>query len=287
MNKIITIVMTAIVGIILLGGLLMPIITEAAEDTYINDSGTTLDMVSESVSGSVDLTTDTPTITIDGKSITKYADGSRVTILETDMFRLGLSTESYQGAIDYWNGSAAYHLTDAFDSATFEVSGKTAIVTYIKDDTPTTITVPYSDWAFVISDDGYYADISAYWGNMIYYGDTSQVYSGYYTYTAGYWYSFHGTQAKVNGSDAMVTYASTPIEGTTGHTARIGYQESDIVVTFTTATRDATANVFNIIVPNKVIVTKENGLGLLYVVPILVIVAILMTAVRMAVSRSD
>lgn len=286
MNKILAATIAIVMGIVLLGSALMPVIEENTEKTHINASDTRLDTFGGEVSGSVDLASGI-VIEVNGQPITHYASSNRITILTTDTFRLGIDGASSQGVLDYWNGTTAAHLTNSFDKATFTVANNVATITYTKNNADTTVTLNYADWGFVIANEGKYADVTAYNGGTIYYDDVSEVYSGYYTYTNGYWYSFHGNSAKVNGADATLTNTATGLDGSGGYSATIGYNASDLVVSFEVASVAKEAKVFNVIVPYKVTVELDNDLGLLNVIPILIVVALLMCAVRIITGRNN
>lgn len=294
-TNILTLVITLVVGIILTGALLAPVLSDSQEALYEKETNTgtiLLNPVEEEHTGSIALVDGVATFTIDGNALTQTIDTTkRHAAAIGNNFMIGATGNNI--AIDYWDGTAAKHVTTGVESASFEIAAdKTVTLKYTISETETTVNVPANNWIFVANDNGTYIESDEYYGGSAYLNNLDQLYAGSWTFTNNYQFGMHNTEVTVNGT--TIDPANVVIDAVNENgfiKVNYSFTESKTYFTFDAAGTTKTANVFTVIVPATVQYMPESNqpIEALYgaILPI-VIVSLVMVAIGAIVrSRED
>lgn len=293
-TNILTLVITLVVGIVLTGALLAPVLSDSQEALYEKETNTgtiLLNPVEEAHTGSIALVDGVATFTIDGNALTQTIDTTkRHAAAIGNNFMIGATGNNI--AIDYWDGTNAGHVTTGVESASFEIAAdKTVTLKYTVSGNETTINVPENDWIFVANDNGTYIESAEYYGGSAYVTDLNQFYSGSWTFVSGYQYGMHNTEVTVNGVTIDPEDVVIDTEAVGGFT-KVNYSFTDAKTYFTFDANgtDKSVNVFVVIVPKTVQYMPESNqpINSIYgaILPI-VIVSLVMVAIGAVVRSRD
>lgn len=283
-NKLIPLIMTLVVGIILAGSLLMPVITDAQHAT--SDKTTTLNSnsspyISETTDYVYFASSDTETINGKAISVGKYTQ-----VITTDAGALyKLKAGTYTLFIPGENVKALITLGASVPSITATVENGVFTVRYGDNEYTANVTNAYA-----YTGDGEYSESPASWLSFI----TNKGTSGLITVGDGYYDPFNGIAIIDDWTAGKGTFnyyskdwveSSAPVTWDVVDNGDGSYTISKIVIHFT----DALPATHRILYQNEYwTYTPTPVSNLLGAVPILVIVAILMVAVgAIAYRRAD
>lgn len=299
-TNILTLVITLVIGVIMTGAVLAPVVNDATDAltvTKTNDFGTYASAMDEDLTISIKVNETDNTkwdFTVNGVTI-NYPVDTRIAnpVLLTDTMQIMLSESiiiaSYTNA--RFTGQTEFNAT---------LSNDLLNATSTNGTTPHTWTdVPYS-WAFYAAETGDYRVLYllSNENETIYYTDLNDVYGSNFVFTTNKFYSFHGDSVTYYATGTTPTTINANVEATTvnGTLDMYSFDVSRNVGGYTfqvdNAGTEYTVHPWVYIVPEKVssdaIENKDQISALFGVIPILVIVAILMTAVgAIALRRAD
>lgn len=294
-NKLIGLTISLMVGVLLLGSLLIPIIntsTEGLQKTFTNTGSVLLSPVEEgeTVTGSIDFTNEIVTVNGVVQSLDYPKEQSAVLFAENCMVGYNYTEGVMVPVLDYWNGTEAKHITSSnITSIEFEVAADHSIsVTYVAGGDSEPLSIPVNDWILVKDDNGSFVECTKYSGGTVYTDSIDNVYAGSWTFVDRYQFGVKGNDATVNGTEASVHWDSETIMS--GVTAiDISYVQQLSYVTFTKSDNtEATSNIQIVVVPVSVTGVEESlipGLSLLNVIPVFVVIGLLGIAVTYVRSR--
>lgn len=277
-NNLLTLIITLVVGVILAGSLLAPVVADARTTTstevnYTNEE-TTFRMAE--ASEIVTLTLSSGTVTLNGVAVEKVSNSN---ILLSDA--VSLDQFQYQGNWlnrMWFKDSTALQYPSAFE-LTFENGTVSGTVTI--SDATTSIDTTYSYLFYADSEGDYIQMTNNDWANGVYLNNTNQlILSGLYTTGEN-----DTTYSYVDGVFTTGGDYTGSVELTTEKVGMDVIKATALTVTI----GDETFTPFRALVPMTIVGHTETSISsLLGVIPIMVIVAILMTAIgAIAYRRAD
>lgn len=276
-NKLIAIVMTLVVGIILAGSVLMPVVNDARTTTstevnYTNEE-TTFRMAG--ASDVVTLTLSSGTVTLNDVAIEKISNSN---ILLSDA--VSLDQFQYQGNWlnrMWFKDSTALQYPSAFE-LTFENGNVTGTVTI--SDATTSIDTTYSYLFYADSEGDYIQMTNNDWANGVYLNNANQlILSGLYTTGEN-----DTTYSYVDGVFTTGGDYTGSVELTTEKVGMDVIKATALTVTI----GEETFTPFRALVPMTVVGhTETPASNLIGVIPVLVIVSLVVAAIGMVVVKRD
>lgn len=288
-NKLITLVLTLVIGIIVTGSVLMPVLDNAKEinnphQDYSNVNANTVSY------GAIDNGTDF------------VYDGSSFTINDVESSKTSSVAFASDTCFMYFDSGSVPKLFYVDDSTYSRIQDITAFDIVVNNgsfsgtvttsDGNTPIDYTYSTYALCPNSNGNYVLCDANFSHDYTVKSIDQIWTLKYS-GANYYFSTIGDAIKVNGVDAgTCTVDATAVEGmVTGYTVTVNKtSDSDVSYSY----NDTTYYPHYVIVPKSVSLELsgyENNatwLNLMSVIPVVVIVAIFMTAVgAIALRRAD
>lgn len=298
-NKLITLVMTVIVGVILAGSLLVPVLNDATDALHVtktNDFGVYANVGSEDLTISCAVNSEDNTkwdFTVNDTTINFPVSGNSKWVLVTDTFCMDLESTG----ITIATASNARFTGQASFSGTIADGTLTGTSTYGENQTHS-FEQSYT-WAFYASESG---DYRSFYLNSsddvdVYYTDLNDIYGASFTFTTNKFFSLHGDVVNyyaVSGTateiNANVNYDNVPstmnmkvldLNRTTG----------DYTFVVDNSGTDYTVHPWMFIVPASVTsdaIQNPGAIAALYgVIPIMVIVALLVVAVGVVARKND
>lgn len=276
-NKLIAIVMTLVVGIILAGSVLMPVVNDARTTTstevnYTNEEAT---FRMAGASDVVTLTLSSGTVTLNDVAIEKISNSN---ILLSDA--VSLDQFQYQGNWlnrMWFKDSTALQYPSAFE-LTFENGTVSGTVT-ISNET-TDIDTTYSYLFYADSEGDYIQMTNNDWANGVYLNNANQlILSGLYTTGEN-----DTTYSYVNGVFTTGGDYTGSVELTTEKVGMDVIKATALTVTI----GEETFTPFRALVPMTVVGhTETPASSLIGVIPVLVIVSLVVAAIGMVVVKRD
>lgn len=308
-TKLITIALTLVVGIILAGSVLMPVLNSATEKerTFTNQGYFTYDAVNENTDLTIDFDPATPgVITIGEKTVTMPEENGNWTICGSENFTVRyVKTASSTNLQCY--GSNGYIAGDPSATTTVLHVDVDATEMTFERNTSTTKTYSMGTHGFVINTDGNGALMLKYANEKAYVLGDSEVYlcgttfvtgSGTNDFVGVFGYgslddgltmnAFYGTgggQNTISFGDVTATY-----EAVNGFNDLYQVDKFEFPLTQNSATVTATYSYF--VVPTEVTAERtahltDGQIALMGAIPVLVIVALLVVAVGVVARRND
>lgn len=206
-NKLITIVIGAMVAILLTGSLLVPIINDAADDTkvyYNNEFGVLASAGDESIDYTIKYTGNTSgaiseVFINDVKVGTVYAGVRAIVISDSYVISQVSSTAEWR---IYTGNSVSNNSYPAVTSTdiTINITKDRSVITYADSDGPKTLTID-TEWCYYRDDNSTDFRIVDYTNadNTVYVNDLSQVRGASWINTTGEFFNFEGTAVNVYG----------------------------------------------------------------------------------------
>lgn len=299
-NKLITMVITLTVCIIVTGSVLMPVLedTTATEDTFENDGYYHLTKYTAEDSVTMTWDASAPDVfTVNGEDVTYHNDNSfAVSVGLGERFAVRLPTNNT--AINFY-GAGTYINTNTTNT-TFTLTYSEGTLTV----TNGTNTKSISDVSeiFVISSDGDYVmkktDSPAYLNSGSEIVADSEIYASGQTFNGGAYIFWH-LQGSIEDMeypdtfDSNLTITNETIHGKYDTAHEDLYVLDNLTFTATTSTSvvyNVTASYF--VVPSEVTAERSqhldgNEIALISVIPVLIIAALLIFAVRVFLSNRD
>lgn len=296
-TNILTLVFTLVVGVILAGSLLMPVISDAQharDTTYTNDAPYSYGKIYDFSENDLDDTIIISVCKTGERSITINGETHNVSSYQPVVMSDAFTIRYYNTSMNFVTPSAG---SKTITEATITISGGVATFTDVLNTSGTEITIDPEPitWAFVHDSNGDYSGLITENG-ITAYAHKNEIYtSNWITTTSEY---FSG-----KAGDDFVTIT----DGTDSTTAAINwggeYQNNgvykltlsstsdDYTFVVDNAGEDYTVHPFMVCVPKTVVGTPDDasGINALYgAIPVMVIVALLMTAVgAIALRRGD
>lgn len=280
------IVMTVVVGIILVGSLLAPVISG------VTDHSKTFSNVDESLAGVWTLADDTP-VTFEYDSTNKIYTVNDVQI---QPFSANYSTVTSDGMVIRWSGGNPSVFVPSeskgYSGGDFSITASNGTITATLPDSgePTEVTTTYT-YLYYQSADGDYVMTNG--TNPIYLMGDSEIHcTGYNTSLgsgAARWFFATG-----NIDDGFsLTYGTTTVTDYTLNATELSGYEEDVyevtsIVFHISESLDVTVN--RLVAPGEITVTKESDQSIdnLYlVIPLLIIVGLLLVVVRFFTGKND
>lgn len=274
-NKLLSVAIMATLTVILLGSLLVPII-----DDYENKNVHTY--TNSGVRASFMDVQDAHSITISGGTLT--IDGTTTSV---PSYQIALASDKFNARF-YTDGFSVNCTQGAFGSMDVTIeegkfSGTIGTKTYT-DEPLTYLAVPDSEGEFVMT----YADT---YDRSIYLNDPAQqFYSANWITTTSQWFSYYqGTLTVAGTENDTMSFNGTQVDA---DTEVYKYTSAgDITFIVDNSGTDYTVHPFVCVVPRTVtgmtLSADHAVIPLLYAIPVLVIVALLLAAVKMIVVRND
>lgn len=272
-NKLIPMVMTLVVGIILTGAMLMPVLNDAAHsgaESYSN--GTTY--MKEATGTPEMIITNQNVIYSEGNEI----DGYSYPAIVADTFYLAVNNG---GNNIFWHDTASHWSAMKGANVTIDASAKTITlsdITFASSNnnlTEDTLTVSYSDYCFYRAANGSYVGLNYSSIADVRVLENSDIYA--VAYSSDKYYSWINSDVSV---DAVVS----SIEGTITLTESTPAEFNTVTVEYFPegSSTAITPNAF--VIPAEIWTQgalNDGEISLLYVIPIMVIIALVLTSVSM------
>lgn len=206
MNKIIGVLLGATIGVMMLGLVLAPVISDAIDDTgekYNNAAGI-LSKVYDGETIVIDVDVETGAISVNGETASSA----------------GLAVVADKFVVTSSAGSILYNSIDGTTERTTDLS--ISINANVATIDGTTYDL---DWCFYANPDGdyrMYPNASA--NRDIYVNSIDQIYGSNWITSTGKWFSFHGDDVLINGDTAVkAQYTLDPVDGYSNlYTIKIG-----------------------------------------------------------------
>ena len=283
-NKLIPLILALVVGIILTGSMLVPIVNEFADDqkaVYNNSTG----YMANAMDG-------------DGVLVVDTTSGSTVVTFNDVVVPITTGIYAQSDKFVVFGSSGTTRLNDT-DGAVSNISPATTLtITF----TSGSATLAYGDvektyelgWAFVCSgSDGAYRSYSTQNSTATYYlNNIDQLYGSNWITTTSEWFSYHGANVIVGDEQITANYTLNEVSGYTNlYTLKIGggsASEYNFVVD--NDGEDYTVNPRFMIVPASITAIKEDGaaaLALIEALPIVVIIALVVMAAGALYTKRD
>lgn len=275
-NKIMTVIVSIALGTIVLGGVLMPVINDALDDSreIYNNSLVNLSSV---IGEDLEVDVVDRAITIDDASVSLPSTAG--ILMCTDKFNVIFTDSQVQLFASGIEG------VKAITSFNCVIDNQVATIAYVHNDVPGSIEYVL-DWGFIFDPDGDYGMVRYYNTNStVKINNIDDLYGSNILSATNGWFSFHGKNVVADGQSLVAEYTLTPIDGYEGiYNINIGNLGTGYSFDFT----DPNGTLHEIhpwvyVIPNEVIGYKDgfSGMSLLLVIPVFVILALLIAAVTL------
>lgn len=282
-NQLITLVITMTVAIIVLGAVLAPVLSDAQnpQKTFSNETNSILNMdVAESADDTITIVIDKTTgaVTTNGETVTVTGSGTYRAII-TDNLYVYLargSSPSTGGIYQFTDSAAVYSFTGLSDDITITISGDTISFAYEISEEAKTLESTFTYVAYPSKDGEYVEKTTA---EQIYANSVEDLYYASRENSTVLVYG-HGASAILNGAEETATIATSEIPDI----------KNAITVSGITIPISGVDTTFsgNIVCKAEVIGDEtymDNVSTLLGVIPVLIIAALLVFAVRAFTNR--
>lgn len=281
-NKAVKIIIACVVGVILIGSLLVPIINDANKDisTPFNNaiSAAYVEKIEDLNDADITIVANgmEAEITVDGNTRTEHLQAGRNALVFSQNIYL-----RYDGS----SGFCMLYNTGSADGASFTSTAPVTVVikegkitlTDSATENPVSVTVDLEGFLFIPNQNGDYQNVVA-GASAVYFNDPSQIY--YVGANGTYAYTGNGGNVSLLNTTADYTAGFATIASVNGQKDMFTAQLSNMQVTFGSTT--LTPAFF--VIPNVVYGhsdTEMQAVTLLYVIPVMLLVALVVMAVSM------
>lgn len=275
MNKIIGVFIGLAVGVIMVASLLMPVINDAVDATkvvYNNEEGQYSSIIGEDMTIEV---IESYNLSVNGVPV-ELINGE-IPAIVTDSFMVKIDTLNSGNYIAYYSETTGSVRTNNFVSLTITISDNNANIV-VGNDEP--VSIPIS-WGYIASTTGDYRAIWIPFEVKI--NNISQFCGANWIGTTGKFASYHGDKVLYDGNEITANYNLTPYNQAEGiYSLKQGETGNDYSFEIDNNGTPYTVTPFLCIVPAEITGTVSGGTasnGLLMAIPLLVIVALIVSAV--------
>lgn len=272
-NRLITVVMTLVVGIILAGGMLIPVLNDAAHSGAESHSNGTTYMKEA---------TGTPEMIITNQNVI-YSEGNEIDgygypAIVADTFYLAVNNG---GNNIFWHDTASHWSAMKGANVTIDASAKTITLSDItfatsnNNLTDDTLTVSYSEYCFYSAANGSYVGLNYSSIADVRVLENSEIYG--VGYSVNKYYSWNNSEVSIDGSVSS-------IEGTITLTESTPAEFNTVTVEYFPEGSSTAVTPNAVVIPAKIWTQgalNDGEIGLLYVIPIMVIIALVLVSVSM------